>query len=53
MTVRKKIIWTAVLILLAAAAIVLCVSFFNRKPVKYDGTLVKAGYHILNFDSAA
>ncbi len=53
MTVRKKILWIAMLIILAAVAIVLCVSYFGKKPVKYDGTLVKAGYHILNFENAA
>lgn len=40
MTVRKKVFWIAILIIIAAIVVVLCVGYFNRQPSDFDGTLV-------------
>lgn len=38
---RKKIIWIAAMIIIAAIAIVLCVGFLGSHSDEFDGTLVK------------
>lgn len=42
MTVKKKVLWIAGLIVLAAIVIVLCVGYFaSARDTGFDGTLVK------------
>jgi hypothetical protein len=42
MTVRKKVFWIVVSIVIAAIIITLCVSYFTGgKTTEYNGTLVK------------
>lgn len=44
MSVRKKVFWLAVLIVITAVIIVLCVGYFTGgKSSEYNGTLVKIG----------
>lgn len=47
MTIKKKVFWIAILIIIAAVAIVLCVSYFTGKnPTEFDGTLVKLNIEV-------
>lgn len=46
MTVKKKIFWVTVMVIVTAVAIVLGVGFFNGQNTDYDGTLVKIGVDI-------
>lgn len=42
MTVKRKVVWIAALIIAAAIIIVLCVGYFaTGKSSSYDGTLVR------------
>lgn len=48
MTMRKKLIWVAALVIVMAVAIVLCVELFaTTQETQYDGTLVRKGIELL------